>query len=110
MPPFQIKRESAANTTFGLSIYNSNDFLVDTLGSKIENSDKVFDTVGTFDYITYLGNQAFKNSYEIGCGTYYLKYSDGNNDYYSELFQVAGDDAKVLVVPAQFQNLSGINF
>lgn len=88
--PFQIQRASDPSTTTNLWIVNVRTGAITNLTAHINAADWIIETIGEFDYITYLGN------YDILDGAacvidecvYYGKFSDGNNYWYSELFQV----------------------
>ena len=87
--PFQIIRATALSTTTNLSIVNINTGAETDLTAAVSADDWVIETIGEFDYITYLGNNDIDSG---GClideCIYYAKFSDGTYTWYSELFQV----------------------
>ena len=88
--PFQIRRSSDPSTTTNLSIVNINTSVETSLTAFINAADWDIRTIGDYDYITYLGNNDILDGGNcvIDECIYYAKFSDGNNTWYSEVFQV----------------------
>ena len=87
--PFQIVRATDVSTTTNLSIVNIATDAETDLTAAVDADDWVIETIGEFDYITYLGNNDIDDG---GClidtCNYYAKFNDGTYTWYSEVFKV----------------------
>jgi len=88
--PFQIRRATSPSTTTNLSIFNVSTGAETVLTTFVNANDWVIDTVGDYDYITYLGNYDILDGAACVIDTclYYATFNDGNDTWYSELFNV----------------------
>jgi hypothetical protein len=88
--PFQIVRSTSPSTTTNLSIVNIDTEVETDLTAYVDSDDWIIETVGEYDYITYLGKEDILNgsSCVIDTCNYYAKFSDGDYTWYSEIFKV----------------------
>jgi len=88
--PFQIKRASDPSTTTNLWIVNVHTDAITDLTAFVSSDDWIIETIGEYDYITYLGNNDILDGANcvIDECVYYAKFGDGTYFWYSELFQV----------------------
>lgn len=88
--PFQIVRATNPSTTTNVSIINVMTGGTTNLTAFIDADDFIIETVGEYDYITYLGRYDILDtgSCVIDECLYYATFGDGVNTWYSELFKV----------------------
>jgi len=93
--PFQIVRPLNAVTTYTWQLFDAyTDILLGSItfpAGQIETA-----TSGGQDFITYFGTDVFLAPYD--CGKYYIYWSDGTNEKWSEVFTVKEFDDSTLQI------------
>lgn len=86
--PFQIIRGKSPSTTWEFGLYATDGVLKLDLMTILEVTQIKCNTVSGSDIIQYIATQGFA---EIDCGTYYYYFSDGINEWWSEIFVIRED-------------------
>jgi len=92
--PFQIVRPPDPGTTYTWELWKvidsdpDNDYLYMSITFPAGQIDTA--TSGGFDYITYFGSEDFYSP--IDCGRYYIYWTDGVTEKFSEVFHIMDFD------------------
>jgi hypothetical protein len=103
LPPFQIVRNPHPSSDFTLWIVcvdDETEFDTSSVCADII-SNITLKTVGYFDYITYPATHGCCN-FPFGKMLVYLKFEDGINTWYSELFWLIGTETETIEDPSTY--------
>ncbi len=101
--PFQVIRGKNPSTAFTLELYDSSGVLYMDVTAALTTEQFTINTAGGSDIIQYIATEALS---AIDCGAYYYYFTDGTNEWWSEIFLVRSVTKSVGVGMAIVDNVN----